>query len=112
MKVHLDPQRTVDVKSHKKRWTVEPLLLDHGLLCVGNLSGPEFKVASMAQVVADWAAEMIRVREEIAPEDFSGDPKALKSWTGLASDGGDGWAASTEDPPPLLEDGTDTAPIV
>lgn len=100
--VHFDPQRNLGLKDVKK-WRKEASyhLLDHGLLRVGHLSGPEFEIQSMARTVfdEDWAAELIRVAEEVAPEDFSGDPNELKFWTGLQEADGTGWATSTFGPP-------------
>lgn len=99
--VHFDSQRNLALNDVKK-WRKEAAyhLLDHGLLRVGHLSGPEFEIQSMARAVSDedWAAELIRVAEEAAPEDFSGDPNELKLWTGMQEADGTGWATSTYGP--------------
>jgi hypothetical protein len=99
--VHFDPNRTLDLKSKRKvRRAVEAQLLDHGLLRVGHLKGPEFEVASLAHAIAesDWAAEFVRVAQEVAPEDFRGDPQEMKFWTGLREADGTGWATTTFTP--------------
>jgi hypothetical protein len=99
--VHFDPRRTLSVKNQKKkRHLIESHLLDHGLLRVGHLSGPEFEVASMVQAVAstDWAAEIVRVAKSSAPEDFHGDPNELKFWTFTKEADGTGWATSRFEP--------------
>lgn len=104
--VHFDPQRKLESRSKRRaRREVESHLLDHGLLRVGHLSGPEFEVASLLHAVAttDWAAEIVRAAQEAAPEDFHGDPRELKWWTGMREADGTGWATSKFDPPPEPE---------
>jgi hypothetical protein len=99
--VHFDPRRDLTIqKPSRRRLEVESHLLDHGLLRVGHLSGPEFEVASMVQVIAsaEWAAEIIRVAREAAPDDFRGDPNELKFWTGQREADGTGWATSRFQP--------------
>jgi hypothetical protein len=99
--VHFDPRRNLTIrKKSRKRREIESHLLDHGLLRVGHLSGPEFEVASMVQAIAsaDWAAEIVRVAEASAPEDFHGDPNELKFWTGMKEADGTGWATSRFQP--------------
>ena len=94
--VRFDPRRRLEVGGKKRTREVESHLLDHGLLRVGHLTGPEFEVSSMAHAVAgsDWAAEIVRVAQEVAPEDFHGDPQELKFWTFQKEAGGTGWATS------------------
>ena len=95
--VHFDPRRDLSLKDgRKRRKEAAYYLLDHGLLRVGHLSGPEYEVASMARSVADadWSAEIIRVAREVAPADFAGDPNELKFWTGLRESDGTGWATT------------------
>jgi hypothetical protein len=99
--VHFDPARRVEVKRRKRaRREVESHLLDHGLLRVGHLSGPEYEVMSLVHAVAssDWAEEIVRVAKEAAPEDFHGDPREMKFWTGLREADGTGWATTTFGP--------------
>jgi hypothetical protein len=99
--VHFDPKRDLTLKNVKKhRAEVEHHLLDHGLLRVGHLSGPEYEVVSMAQAVAssDWAQQFIEVARSAAPEEFGGDPHELKFWTGLEEADGTGWATSRFEP--------------
>jgi len=99
--VHFDPRRNLTIKKKsRKRREIESHLLDHGLLRVGHLSGPEFEVASMVQAIAsaDWAAEIVRVAEASAPEDFHGDSNELKFWTGMKEADGTGWATSRFQP--------------
>lgn len=101
--VHFDPARDFSVPPGKKRTAVvEYSLLDHGLLRVGHLSGPEYEIASMAQVVADsdWALQFIDAAKRLAPEDFAGDPLEMKFWTGLREADGTGWATSRFGAPP------------
>ena len=95
--VHFDPNRDLNLKNGKKRRAeVEHFLLDHGLLRIGHLSGPEFEVAPMIQDVAscDWASEFVASARNAAPQEFSGDPLELKFWTGLREADGTGWATS------------------
>jgi hypothetical protein len=94
---HFDPSRNLAIKKkNRNRREIESQLLDHGLLRVGHLSGPEFEVASMVQAIAssDWAREIVRVALAAAPEDFHGDPNELKFWTGMKEADGTGWAIS------------------
>jgi hypothetical protein len=84
--VHFDSRRNLtDLKPRRQRREIEGFLLDHGLLRVGHLSGPEFEVQSMAQalIASDWARELVRIAHSVAPEDFSGDPNELKIWTSV-----------------------------
>jgi hypothetical protein len=93
--VHFDSRRNLaDLKPRRRRREVESFLLDHGLLRVGHLSGPEFEVQSMVQALtaADWAQELVRIAHSVAPEDFSGDSNELKIWTGIREADGTGWA--------------------
>jgi hypothetical protein len=93
--VHFDSRRNVkNLNSRKRRRENESALLDHGLLRVGHLSGPEFEVQSMVQVLAasDHAQELVRIAHSAAPEDFYGDPNELKLWTGVQQADGTGWA--------------------
>ncbi|MET8054942.1 hypothetical protein ABZU75_45980 [Streptosporangium sp. NPDC005286] len=99
--VHFDPHQNISTRSKKhSRRDIESTLLDHGLLRVGHLSGPEFEIASVIHAVAssDWAPEIIRAAESAAPEDFDGDPNELKFWTGLMEEDGTGWATSRFSP--------------
>jgi hypothetical protein len=94
--VHFDPHRKLALANkRKRRKEVEYFLLDHGLLRVGHLSGPEFEVASLVQSVqaADWTTEIIAAAKGMAPEDFRGDPNEIKLWTGLKEADGTGWAS-------------------
>jgi hypothetical protein len=93
--VHFDPRRNLSPRSpNKRRRTAEHQLLDHGLLRVGHLSGPEYEVMSVAQVLADadWASELIRIGNEVAPKEFGGDPMELRFWSGMREEDGTGWA--------------------
>lgn len=92
--VHFDPNRSVLQVGKKGKREIEMSLLDHSLVRVGHLSGPEFEIASMAQTIANswWAPEIVRLAQELAPEDFGGDPQELKLWTGLTEADGSGWA--------------------
>ena len=95
--VHFDPKRDPTGKNvRNRRAEVEHHLLDHGLLRVGHLSGPEYEVVSMAQAVAlsDWAQQFIEIAKDKAPEEFGGDPQELKYWTGMREADGTGWATS------------------
>jgi hypothetical protein len=95
--VHFDPSRNVSVASLKRRRReAEYHLLDHGLLRVGHLSGPEYEVVSMAQTLssAELCQEVVRVAREAAPEEFNGDPLELKFWTGTVEADGTRWATS------------------
>jgi hypothetical protein len=103
--VHFDPTRRLELgpkgRGRKRsRRDIEAHLLDHGLLRVGHLSGPEFEVASLVHSIAssDWAPEIIRASQEAAPEDFGGDPREMKFWTGLQEADGTGWATMTFEP--------------
>lgn len=101
--VHFDPKRDLTVGSAKrKQESVEHHLLDHGLLRVGHLTGPEFEVASMVRAVrdSDWAEQIIATAKTAAPREFEGDPLELKFWTGIGSDDDDepGWATSRMGP--------------
>ncbi len=101
--IHFDPKRDLTLADKKKRRRdIEHHLLDHGLLRVGHLSGPEYEVASMAQVVAlsDWAGQFVESARVAAPEDFYGDPIELKFWTGMQEEDGSGWATSRMRPGP------------
>lgn len=103
--VHFDPRRGIDLpkKGPKKHRDIESRLLDHGLLRIGHLSGPEFEVMSMVHAVVscDWALELSRAAVDLAPEDFQGDPQIVKFWTGMREADGSGWATvrTTSDPP-------------
>jgi hypothetical protein len=110
--VHFDPSRNFNVPPGKRRKAaVEYSLLDHGLVRIGHLNGPEYEVASMVQAVAasDWAGQFIEAAKNAAPEDFAGDPRELKFWTGVKEADGTGWATSRFEEPlgdmPLLDDG-------
>ena len=96
--VHFDPKRDFKAKvPRKNRQTAEHHLLDHGFVRVGHLSGPEFEVASMVQAVAeaDWATELVRIAEDVAPADLHGDPNELKFWSYEQQPDGTGWATMT-----------------
>lgn len=98
--VHFDPSRELTVgEGKKRRRRVLENLLDHGLLRIGHLSGPEFEVFSMIQVLtsAPRVMEIVCVAQDIAAEDFSGDPLDMKFWTGLREADGTGWATSRFD---------------
>ncbi|WP_139135486.1 hypothetical protein [Micromonospora tulbaghiae] len=99
--VHFDPSRNVLQAGKRGRREVEMSLLDHGLLRVGHLNGPEFEIASMVQAIAGtwWAPEIVRLAHELASEDFNGDPHELQLWTGLQEADGSGWAAMRFDQP-------------
>ncbi|SEN21769.1 hypothetical protein [Nonomuraea pusilla] len=95
--VHFDPRRDLPNRSSKNKLRdIESSLLDHGLLRVGHLSGPEYEVASIIRAVAtsDWAPEIVRTAQSAAPADFHGDPDELKFWTGQREADGTGWATS------------------
>ncbi len=97
MNVASDTKRDPTGKNvRNRRAEVEHHLLDHGLLRVGHLSGPEYEVVSMAQAVAlsDWAQQFIEIAKDKAPEEFGGDPQELKYWTGMREADGTGWATS------------------
>lgn len=99
--VHFDPRRDLTLKNEKhRREVVEHHLLDHGLLRIGHLSGPEYEVVSMAQAVgrSDWAEQFIEIAHNAAPEEFGGDPHELKFWTGLPEADGTGWATQRFEP--------------
>lgn len=99
--VHFDPSRDLTIAKIKRRQLeIESHLLDHGLLRVGHLSGPEFEIASMVQAIGTsaWAAEIVRLAHEAAPSDFQGDPNELKFWTGDKEADGTGWATSRFEP--------------
>jgi hypothetical protein len=73
--------------------------LDHGLLRVGHLSGPEYEVASMVQAVASSQRQQpIEIARNAAPKGFFGDPGEPKYWTGLPEADGTGWASSRFEP--------------
>lgn len=95
--VHFDPSRNLSthVKRSRQRREMETHLLDHGLLRIGHLSGPEYEVVSMVQAVTgmDWCQEIIRISAEAAPAEYGGDPRDLMFWSGQADDGPPpGWA--------------------
>lgn len=93
--VHFDSRRNIGkLNPRKRRRENESSLLDHGLLRVGHLSGPEFEVQSMVQVLAtsDHTQELVRIAHSAAPEDFYGNPNELKLWTGVQQADGTGWA--------------------
>jgi hypothetical protein len=99
--VHFDPNRNLKLRNQRKaRKEAEDYLLDHGLLRVGHLSGPEYEIASMAQAIAetDWAPQFIREGELLAPADFRGDSAELKFWTGDREADGTGWATLRYNP--------------
>ena len=104
--VHFDPNRELEPSparargKRRRRRDVEAHLLDHGLLRVGHLSGPEFEIASMVRAVgeSDWAAELTRIVEEIAPDQLSGDPNEMKFWSWEKQPDGTGWATMTFQP--------------
>lgn len=99
--VHFDPQRELNSKVPKKnRQSAEYYLLDHGLVRIGHLSGPEFEVSSMVQSVAnsDWAAKLVQVAEKVAPADLYGDPNELKFWDYGQHPDGTGWATMNFSP--------------
>jgi hypothetical protein len=100
--VHFDPSRNLaGKKGRKERREIESLLLDHGLLRVGHLSGPEYEVASIAYTVAgaDWAGALVKAAQQMAPAEFDGDPRELKFWTGAENADGTGWATTTFNAP-------------
>ena len=104
--VHFDPHRNLELRNpRKRRKEADDYLLDHGLLRVGHLSGPEYEVAAMAQTIAatDWAPQLIREGERLAPPDFRGDPRELKFWSGDREADGTGWATVRDGPPPPPE---------
>jgi hypothetical protein len=93
--VHFDPKRDFDSKvPRKNRQAIENYLLDHGLVRVGHLSGPEFEVSSMVHSVArsDWAIRLVQIAEDVAPTDLHGDPNELKFWSYEQQPDGTGWA--------------------
>ncbi len=96
--VHFDPNRKLGVPKKKKNdeREIASHLLDHGLLRVGHLSGPEYEIVSFVHALAatDWAAEIIRVAQAAAPEDFRGDAREMKLWTGMREADGTGWATT------------------
>ena len=101
--VHFDPRRDLTLRNAKKRRKeAEYHLLDHGLVRVGHLRGPEFEVMSMVGSISetDWSAEIVRVAERLAPDDFNGDPTELKFWTGMSEADGTCWATSIFQPSP------------
>jgi hypothetical protein len=101
--VHFDPNRAIQSpkpgKRRERRKLLEVALLDHGLLRVGHLSGPEFEIAAMAKSVADawWSGTMIRAARDLAPDDFKADPRDIRFFTG---DGETGWTTARHDDPP------------
>jgi hypothetical protein len=110
--VHFNPDREPPAADNKKRMArrqIEWNLLDHGLLRVGHLSGPEYEVNSMVHAIATsaWAANLAQIARRTAPEDFEGNPDELKMWTGLKEADGTGWATTTfapkTPPAPLAE---------
>jgi hypothetical protein len=95
--IHFDPHRALRLPNrNKQRKESEFFLLDHGLLRIGHLSGPEYELTALIRSLrkADWAQEIVRVAKETAPEDFGGDPRELKFWTGLKEADGTGWATT------------------
>jgi hypothetical protein len=99
--VHFDPRRNLELRNpRKRRKEAEDHLLDHGLLRVGHLSGPEYEITAMAQTIAatDWSPQFIREGERLAPPDFHGDPRELKFWSGDREADGTGWATFTYGP--------------
>lgn len=99
--VHFDPRREmVGLSKKKARREIQNTLLDHGLLRIGHLSGPEFEVVSMAHTLADaeWCSEIVRAARDAAPEDFGGDPSELRFWTGNREADGTGWSTSRFSP--------------
>lgn len=97
--VHFDPERdlTLPRKKRRHRREIESILLDHGLLRVGHLTGPEFEVVSMVHDLtkAEWVATLIDVSHRVTPDDFNGDPRELKVFTGTKEADGTGWATMT-----------------
>jgi len=96
--VHFDPKRRLDASRTPKRLREEKYrLLDHGFIRVGHLTGPEYEIASMAHAIAesDWAAELVRIAKEAAPDDFDKNASEIKFWTGLQEADGTGWATMT-----------------
>jgi hypothetical protein len=93
--VHFDPKRKLNLPGKRRTREVEAHLLDHGLLRVGHLSGPEFEIASMVRGISssEWSAELIRVANEAAPDQLQGDPGELRVWTGQIEADGTGWAS-------------------
>lgn len=92
--VHFDPNRKLHLPGRRRRREIEAHLLDHGLLRVGHLSGPEFEIASMigSVVESDWAAELTRIAQQAAAEQLKGDPSELKFWAWEKQADGTGWA--------------------
>jgi hypothetical protein len=92
--VHFDPKRQLDLPGKRRRREIEAHLLDHGLLRVGHLSGPEFEIASMIHAVADsdWASALTQMAEDVVIEQLHGDPTQIKFWTGAKEADGTGWA--------------------
>ncbi|WP_328328354.1 hypothetical protein OHA70_03305 [Kribbella sp. NBC_00382] len=97
--VHFDPRRNLDRSGSKGRRDTEAVLLDHGLLRVGHLSGPEYEIVSMAHEISEsnWASEITRLAGGAAPEEFGGDPREIKLWVGYPQDDGTGWVTLTFD---------------
>ena len=96
--VHFDASRNLSVRGiTNRRRNAEYHLLDHGLLRVGHLSGPEYEVVSIAQALVgeEWADELIRIGSENAPSEFRGDPAEMRVWTGMKEADGTPWATWT-----------------
>jgi hypothetical protein len=92
--VHFDPTRRLNLEGKRRRREIEAHLLDHGLLRVGHLSGPEYEIASMVRAIAesDWAETLTQTVLESASEQLHGDPSELRFWTGMKEADGTGWA--------------------
>lgn len=93
--VHFEPNRPLRLKRGKlERRDIENTLLDHGLLQVGPLTGPEFEVMSMVAAVreANWSRDIMKNGNEAVPEYFRTDPTTLRFWTGAREADGTGWA--------------------
>lgn len=98
--VHFDPTRKLTPNSAKRNQeTIVYALLDHGMLRVGHLSGPEYEAYSIARTLSEskWAGEIVKLAERLAPEDFYGDPTHLQIWIGRESGGGE-WETFTIEP--------------
>lgn len=83
--VHFDPGRSLKptAKNSKRRKLEQALILDHGLIRVGHLSGPEFEVACLCQFLAraPWTSRVIEIAHDVAPAEFEGSPDQLHFWS-------------------------------
>lgn len=96
--VHID-MRPSSARPNPRRIDKLGDFLDLGLMRVGQLSGPEFEIASMAHALATtpWAGKLIDAVRERVPEAFDARPRTLKIFTGMDDDG---WTTMEFNPQP------------